>query len=211
MNIIEIISHMQLREKKAITKMRLAEMLGISYSYLQRFKDDDELPEHYIEGLEIKLGYKLKDDIQSSSYLFDEKSGYNFTRANKLTILRGDKEIHQGWWNSNPDNIRALRVFDDRMDNPNTPEQLEIGDIVSVDIGKTDIANGGVFLYTAELNGIKILRIARIKVQAIEGFVIFSWNNKDKYAPKSYTFEQLQQAKFKVIGRIMNNETHVIK
>lgn len=200
-------------------KTKFADRIGYTRSYLYEI-EKKPLTQDFIEIVEAKLGIKL-NTASASSELHTKNDGAemmywekglkygDYTRSSKLRSVWTDKEIIKGFWNCKSINLRCIRVFDDRMEGGIDP--LEEGDIVLIDTAKTDYTNGGVFLYTAELNGFKILRIARIAVKAIEGVVVFSWNNSDKYSSKTYTKEDLVNAKFVVQARVIHNATRMIR
>ena len=206
--------------KEDLTEISVfAKKIGYARSYFYKVKKKP-LTQDFIEVIENKLGIKLTSQTASSN-LHTKNDGYEimywekgqkygeYTKSSRLRSVWFDKEILKGFWSVTPANLRCIRVFDDRMEGG--IDKLEEGEIALIDITQTDYTNGGVFLYTAELNGFKILRFARITVKAIEGVVVFSWDNSEKYAPKVYTPDELVNANFKVKGRVIHNATRVIR
>lgn len=198
-----------------------AEKIGYARTYLYEFKNN-ELPQSFIETIEAKLDVKLttksasselhtKNDGAEIIYWEKCKDYGDYTISSRLRTAWSDKEIIKGFWGSKSADLRCIRAFDDRMEDPNCNHSIEEGDILLFDTARTDYTNGGVFLYSAEINGFKFLRIARIAVKAIEGVVVFSWINSNKYTPKTYTPDELKKAKFQVHGRILHNASKQIK
>lgn len=201
------------------SKTKFADRIGYARSYLYEI-ERKPLTQDFIEIIESKLDIKLTTKSASSELhtkndgvelVYWEKGAKygDYTKSPRLRTLWSDKEIIKGFWSLQSANLRCIRVFDDRMEGG--IDSLEEGDIVTIDTSKKDYTNGGVFLYTAELNGFKILRIGRITVKAIEGLVVFSWNNSDKYPPKIYSKDDLSKANFEVQARVIHNSTRVIR
>lgn len=196
-----------------------AQRIGYARTYLYELKNK-ELSQSFIETIEQKLKIKLtsksasselhtKNDGAESEYWSLCNSFGDFTKNPKLRTLWGDKEIIKGWWNRRIEDIRCINVFDDKMSGGY--DSLDIGDIVAIDISDTDISNGGVFLFSAEVGNFRTLNIARITILPIDEKIMFSYNNSEKYPPKTYHIADLKRVKFKVYARIVHNATHEIK
>ena len=217
MNVIEVISLMQLKEKKEITKTKLAELLGVSYTYLQRIKEKD-LPQHYIEGLEHKLKYKLQSNSSSSNlHTLDdgveipywegcEEFG-SFTKNPRVRSTWFDKEIGAGLWDRDFKTLRIINMFTNKMAGGTYP--IFENDVLLFDISDTNFSKGGVFVFTTGEGCYKNLFICKVSPNPDATGVIFSYNNPN-YQPKYYTYGQLEKAKFTIVGRVLKDITITI-
>ena len=198
---------------------KFAKKIGYARNYLYKIKNEP-CSESFIQAVQEKVGKKLINTGTSSELhtindsteiIYWEKcSDFGaFTKTPKIRTVWDDKEIIKGYWYTLSKNLRAIRVFDDRMVTKDGLMQEDA--IIELDITQTDYTNGGVFLYSAKINNFKILRIARIAIRPFEGVVVFSWNNSEKYPPKSYTLEELKEKEFKIHARVLHDRTHLIR
>lgn len=196
-----------------------AERIGYARTYLYELKNK-ELSQNFIETIEQKLKIKLtsksasselhtKNDGAESDYWELCNSFGDYTKNPKLRTLWGDKEIIKGWWNRRIEDIRCINIFDDKMSGGYDP--LNVGDIVAIDTSDSDISKGGIFLFSVEVDNFRTLNIARITILPIEEKIMFSYNNSEKYPPKTYKITELQKVKFKVYARLIHNATHELQ
>ncbi len=206
--------------KEDLTEMsNFAKRIGYTRSYLYKVRRKP-LTQSFIEAVELNIGKKLAVKGASSELhtigdgteiIYWEKCSDfgEFTKTPKIRTAWDDKEIIKGYWYTLSKNIRLIRIFDDRMVTKDGLMQEDA--VVELDITQTDYTNGGVFLYSAKINNFKILRIARIAIRPFEGVVVFSWNNSEKYPPKSYSLDELKEKEFKIHARVLHDRTHLIR
>lgn len=209
MQLFEIISKMQLVEKKEFTKIDLAKMLGVSYQYLQRIKND--IPAQYIEGLELKRGYKLRENESNINTnndgafeipYWEGYADFEFIKRTDIPSLWEDKNFILSL-NKSCENIRLIRIFNKKMDGGAYPYREN--DIAYIDLGDCDYTDGGIYVFSTEIEDKKHLFIGMLNPN-IDGDVVISYKNS-VLPPKIRTIEQLQNVKFKVIGRVFYNKT----
>lgn len=216
MNVVELISLMQLQEKREITKTELAKDLGVSYTYLQRIKNKD-LPQHYIEGLEIKKGYKLQSNSPSSE-LHTMDDGFEipyweecdrfgeYTKNPDIRSVWFEKEIIKKWGRDFND-LRIINIFNSKMAGGSYP--LRENDVILFDKSETNYATSGVFVFTTGIGIHRNVFICFISPNPDATGLTFKFNNPN-YPPKNYTYEQVKNANLVIVGRVIKNITLTI-
>lgn len=156
--------------------------------------------EHYFYNLSTtQRGVELMENVCEIPYWEGCKNCIQELTSPRITRpIIVDKDVTIKEWERKPENLRIIAMPDNRMDGE--PLYVKRTNILFIDIADTNYANGGIYFYISKD---KIAGVARIRVD-MEGNVIFSFDNP-LYNPKKFTIKQLEELKFKIIGRMVCN------
>ena len=205
MNIVQIQGYIQFKKGVEVTKREIAEAVEKTEQSVYPYSDKD-VPEDWLEKIENYYEIKLPCETYTTArralgYVdipyWEGVEHYPLLFNPKCTQVNKDMEIIFGWWNSKIENLRVVAMPSNKMDGGE--KGIKQGQILIIDISKTDISVGGEFLYIA--NDDACINIIDKKLDR----VVFKYRNSEN-EPEEYKFEQLKKAKFKVIGRVIHNE-----
>ena len=207
MNIVEAISYIQFNNGgKRIPLKKAGEVCGVTEQTIGEYKKKD-IPDEWKIKLEEKYGYKLPCEIHSSVDMAHKYVDIPYwdeceTLSEKLknpacTQVCKDLEVVINGLKAVPENLRIIAMPSDKMEGGERP--IKYGDILIIDTSLTDISYSGIYFFIAN-NEVFVNRVDK----SIDS-VSFKFDN-EKYAKKTYDFEQLKNANFKVIGRVLHNE-----
>lgn len=178
----------------------IAVILGVSYSTIAARKQrDSEYSDEEIQQIEAHIGVYLSwtGDIEcvELDYIHIRpscgKGTYVIDEAD-ITPVKLGKELIQDVWGADPVNLKLFKSSGDSMS-----PIIEDGNILLVDVSKTDFNNGGIFLLTINNDWF----IKRLRLRLTGELDIISDNDK-------YPMETLQpDSNIEIIvkGRVIKN------
>lgn len=211
MKFIEAISIIQLKKKKRIKNVDVAEKLGTSKQYINNIDNNKDLSQNIIEKLEdaFDVKFNFDADMSSAHTLNDfyeikywercEEFGTHTINPN-IRSYWSDKELSK-LWNRDYHNLRIINMFTDKMAGGTYP--IYQNDVILFDKDDKDISNSGVYVFTTEVGGKEHLFIAGLSPK-LDGSVLVYYGN-EKYEDKLYSYETLKSVKLKVIGRVLKD------
>ena len=116
-----------------------------------------------------------------------------------ITSVWVDRELLHDIWQKDESTLRVLTMLGDTMDGGTTP--IRNNDMLMIDLASNDILSSGIYAYTAK--GDNLIFINGLK-QKMDGSVKFYYWNKT-YHDIVYSPDELKEANFKVIGRVLKN------
>lgn len=192
-----------LDEKKCATALRNRK---INKGRLK--KDEEKVLVEYFE----KLGVEFKNKcpiINQDALVIDYWEGCDYCIQDlKNPLMRpkvADKQLIENIWGMDSSQLCIVAMPGDRMDGGVNP--IKDKDVLLIDLSDTNIANSGIFLYTANGNNASIARVSidiEVNAENNEKIVRFDFDNPNK-VPKKYTMSYLEKVNFKVIGRVREN------
>lgn len=208
MNIIKAISYIQFNNNGILIPLKeAATVLNVSEKTIQNYKTKD-IPQEWIKILEKKYGCKLPCEIASSTELAHNymdvqywehcDSCKNKLRKASVTQVCVDAEVFVNDLNLTLENAFVIAMPSNTMDGGDRP--IKYGDILLIDKSCTDISYSGIYFYVSEKTGEAFVNLIDKSLDRI----YFKFKNID-YETKVYTQEQLDNAGFKVIGRVVHN------
>lgn len=205
MNYIQLMALIQFKTGKMISVTEIASKLGFSRQYVDKIKMNDVLPEH-IKALELKYGMTFQNRITSADAIevvyYENPKLKNVIRNKKVTSVWRDREITNDIWEVDERTLRAIKMPGDSMDGG--IYSIKNNDILIIDTKDTDTLASGVFAYTTQNDS--LLFVSDIK-QKMDGSLKFIFWNKERYPEVVHSPEKLVAMDFKVIGRVIHNES----
>lgn len=207
MNIIKAISYIQYLRGEIISFKDAAIICKKSIATIDKYKSID-ITDEMKEALETYFNCKLPCEEASSAELAHnyvdvpyweecEKLSEKLKKASCTQVCK-DMEIAVNDYGSKPENLRIIAMPSDKMDGGIRP--IKYGDILIIDTSLTDISYSGIYFFTAN-DDVFVNRIEK----RIDG-IVFSFYN-ELTANITYSFDELKKANFKVIGRVIHNES----
>lgn len=207
MNIIKAISYIQYITGEIISFTEAARVCGKTRVTIDKYKTQD-ITEEIKLALETEYDCKLPADDVNGNTLAHDYIDIPYWEGcsqfgDKLIVpdcaqISKDLEIVVNRYKAEKENLRIIAMPSDKMKGPFRP--IKYGDILIIDISSTDISYSGIYFFTAN-NDVFVNRIDK----GIDN-VIFRFDN-ELYSEKSYSFEELENAGFKVIGRVIHVES----
>lgn len=205
MNYIQVMALIQFKTGKIIGISEIAEKLCKSRQYIDKIKYQEVFPEH-IDRLEHIYGFSLKNRISNADAVeivyYENPNLKNIVRNKKVTSVWRDREITNDLWEEDEHTLRALRMPGDSMDGGTY--SIKNNDVLIIDTKDTEIRASGVFAYTTQDDS--LLYISDIK-RRMDGSLMFTFWNKERYPEIIHSPESLDALKFRVIGRVIHNES----
>lgn len=216
MNIIKMCALLQILKNDTVSYADIADALDVKRQYIAKIKDK-ELTEEQFEKIEKKFEIKIPREFSISHssdstvhemikiHYWDGLSGNCDKIKNPLiTSLWFDREIVYDEWKKDAENLCIIAMPGEEMDGGEYP--IRNGNVLLVDESLKDISNSGIYFYTTQNN--QRVFVNRIK-ERFDGTVLFSFANSI-YEDRIITREQLKQADFKVVGRVIKNLSLVL-
>lgn len=201
----EALQNLQKLTHQKLTDRLMANALGLKSPSTAVYKrtNNVSLTDEEIEKIEHFFKIKLKnrticEDAVEIKY-FESKKLKKTIHNSLVTSAWLDKEIVFDVWKRDPKNLRIIKMPGDRLDGGLYP--FRSGDILLVDITKTDTLSPGIYVYTAyEEQYIAVARLA----YRVSGKLQLTFNNPC-YPTVEYSAEELDSIGFKIIGRVIKN------
>lgn len=205
MNYIQVMALIQFKTGKLIGISEIASKLDKSRQYIDKIKHHEVSLEH-LEQLEKIYGYSLKNRISNADAVevvyYENPKLKNIIRNKKVTSVWRDREITHDIWEEDEHTLRAIRMPGDSMDGGTY--SIKNNDVLIIDTKDTDTLASGVFAYTTQNDS--LLFVSDIK-KRMDGSLKFTFWNKDRYPEVTHSPESLAAMNFKVIGRVIHNES----
>ncbi len=211
-NIIEAMAYAQLQLKREITLQDMAQALGVSRQYISKIKDKI-LTAPQISKIENGLKISLASAISSHKEYYEihylEVDGLQKQRVknNFITTLWLDRELIEKDWRKDYRNLRVTKMLGDKMDGGTHP--LKNNDTLLVDVSETDIINSGIYVYTTENAGKKLVFISGMNVLA-NGDLKFYFTSSKAYQDKILSTKDLEKVNFAIVGRVIKNLSELL-
>ena len=127
-----------------LTQSELARFLDINRQQLGALKNKP-LPAKYNEKIERLLADRGSDCITIEHIHINPScgSGTIVLADAEVTPVKIGREIIKNLWNSKPENLKIFTASGDSM-----ADTIEDGNLLLIDISKTEYRNGGIFLLT---------------------------------------------------------------
>ena len=136
------------------------------------------------EHVEIPYWEELPDSMKHPEY--------NYVLAQKTSIQNG--------WGLEAENLRIIPMVGDKMSNYWYP--IKSGDIIIIDVSQNQIMGNGVYFATSRNNTYYWIReMQRLFNESVE----FKGYSPSGNTTKTLTLEQLQEADFRLIGKVIKN------
>lgn len=214
MKFIEAISIIQHDLKRRIKNTEVAEKLGVSKQYINNVENSNkDLTDNFIERLESAFGISLGEDsselhTRNDSYeirYWEGVKDFPFLYHPDYRSCWFEKEIIRKW-HIDKENLRCVRIFNDKMDTGRYP--FTENDLAFMNIGDTDYSDGGVYLFTSEVNGVKNIFFSFVE-PTIDGKVAF-YTAKNPERRRVFSPEEVEQYNITIVGRLIKDVTKII-
>lgn len=212
MLITDVLEILQNITKRTVSQVEIAKILGTTPLAINKrivrkselkASEAIELSNHF--GINLFENHIHNDNTQTKwpdaveiTYYQSATIG-NAVKNPLITSIWVDRELMRDVWKKQGHQLRILQMLGDTMDGGATP--IRRGDVLLLDLGSKDIITSGIYAYTTRddnyifINGLK---------QKLDGSIkFFYWNNS--YNDIIYKPDELTEANFKVIGRVLKN------
>ena len=206
MRLIEAIEEITGITKKKVSYAHIAAALEVSRQYANQIKDK-EISDYQIKKLEQYFSVNLTNATTNSNLIDDcitlqrvhinPSCGHGTTvydDADITPVKLGIYLIKDILNVANPENLKIFKASGDSMS-----PTIDDGDIVLVDIGRTDFNNGGVFLLT--INNEWFIKRLRLKING--DLEIISENSQKYGAPE--IIHPNDDIEITIKGRVIKN------
>lgn len=212
MKISELISALSRATNRQITQAEIARALVTNEAVISNKKSRGS--EVTVEELltcckyfEIPVEAILREDekvrdAREIVYYENESLG-DLIRHPDVTSVWKDRQVLYHKWKKKEENLRAISMFGDSMDGGARP--IKSGDMLIIDITETNPLASGIYAYTTAQKG--KLYVSYIKEYM--GEVTFTFANPMCGASITKTTEELESKGFKIIGRVIHNDSEV--
>ncbi len=211
----ETISKIQQHEKRSVTQVEIAQIIGTSNVSLNRRvnrKSSEWTSSELIKLVNHYGIYIIQDDLQNVNIDNRNKKSEDFeipyyTNPNlktKLTVpdvttVWQDRQMIENRWKRKPENLRVITMLGDKMDHGSYP--LRIDDILLMDISDTDVTKSGIYAFTTHNDQYMFINGINRRYDNTYRFFFLNPN----YPDKILTNEDVKKADIKIIGRIFKN------
>lgn len=182
--------------------VKLSDYFGVNLlKYVPKSYTEEE-----IEGkITAKLGRKLASRFAEIQYIEDLDNYNKPVRNPFVTEVIMDAQIIVYKWRCNIEDLRIISMFDDSMDGGEYA--IKNGDILIVDTSVKTVTVSGLYLFIINNNELYIRRI----IDTFRNSYIFSAKKNDyKIFEEEKTFEDLKNANFRILGRVVTDISYTI-
>lgn len=162
---------------------------------------DDEIE----SKITAKLGRKLASRFAEIQYIEDLDNYNKPVRNPFVTEVIIDAQIIVYKWRCNIEDLRIISMFDDSMDGGEYA--IKNGDILIVDTSVKTVTSSGLYLFI--IND-KELYIRRIIDTFRNSYIFSAKKNEYKIFEEEKTFEDLKNANFRILGRVVTDISYTI-
>jgi hypothetical protein len=149
------------------------------------------------------LDGKIKDSVEIKYY--ENPKVRDIIVHSKLHNIWKDRELVHDIWGKDEKNLRVIKMLGDSMRTCDG-DSINPSDILIIDTSLTNPLISGIYAFTTE--GQNNIFIA-ILMQNGDGSITFSYKNK-YYESYTRSKEELEEFKFKIIGKVIHNESKLI-
>lgn len=149
------------------------------------------------------LDGKVKDSVEIKYY--ENPKVRDIIVHSKLHNIWKDRELVHDIWSKDEKNLRVIKMLGDSMRTCDG-DSINPSDILIIDTSLTNPLISGIYAFTTE--GQNNIFIA-ILMQNGDGSITFSYKNK-YYESYTRSKEELEEFKFKIIGKVIHNESKLI-
>jgi hypothetical protein len=146
---------------------------------------------------------KVKDSVEIKYY--ENPKVRDIIVHSKLHNIWKDRELVHDIWGKDEKNLRVIKMLGDSMRTCDG-DSINPSDILIIDTSLTNPLISGIYAFTTE--GQNNIFIA-ILMQNGDGSITFSYKNK-YYESYTRSKEELEEFKFKIIGKVIHNESKLI-
>jgi len=211
MNIIEVASMATIETGKKVSQAKIGEILGYKSRQSVHANKNKTLSKEQIalikKTLNISLSGLKQLEYYEIHYLEIEGLQNQRIKNNLVTTLWLDRELIEKDWRKSHENLRVTKMLGDKMNGGAHP--LKNNDTLLVDISETDIINSGVYVYTTENEGEKLVFISGISIQA-NGDIKFYFTSPKTYQDKILSTKELEKVNFAIVGRVIKNLSELL-
>lgn len=216
MNVIRLCALIQILKNDTISYADIANALDVKRQYIAKMKDK-ELTEDQLKKIEKKYEITIPREFTIScssqsvlngmieiNYWNESPENFHKIKNPLITSLWFDREVVYDEWKKDAKNLCIIAMPGDEMDGGEYP--FRNGNILLIDKSITDISNSGIYFYTTQGN--QSVFVNRIQ-ERFDGTILLGFANPT-YEDRIVTKEQLEQADFKVVGRVVKNLSLVL-
>lgn len=229
MNFEELKNNLQNLTNGEITYQKIADALGRKLSTISTRKNNgsqvkfDELKklEKYFDvvltdssiktaQLINEIENKNRTNFKHSSFYFPDRIEIGYykylpdnLKNNRVSSLWFDREIIENIWNVKSDSLVIITMLGDNLSSyKNNDYPIKNKDILIVDCSQTNIMVRGVYFATSRQNSRFWVREMELKLNDSIDFYSYTPNGK---IVKSYSKEELNNADFRIVGKVIKN------
>lgn len=181
------------------THADIARILNVNPNALvNRSSRDGNIKPEEIEILEAHYGVNLSgnntDCVEIDYININPSCGVGTVVLDdaEVTPVRIGKEIIKDLWKATPENLKLFKASGDSMENI-----IEDGNVLLVDVSRTDYNNGGIFVLT--INNDWFVKRLRLRVTGELDII----SDNPKY--ETETLKPNTNVEIKVVGRVIKN------
>lgn len=200
MNITELEERLS-QQNINLTNRAICELWGMDEaSFSRKKKLGSEIKHKNIKQIEEYLAISLTANSEADNSVLIDYININPSCGvgtvvlddAEVTPVRIGKEIIKDLWKATPENLKLFKASGDSMENI-----IEDGNVLLVDVSRTDYNNGGIFVLT--INNDWFVKRLRLRVTGELDII----SDNPKY--ETETLKPNTDVEIKVVGRVIKN------